>query len=305
MKELSIKSRDRQLISGKDFKGYFFAENIEEALVFLKNESDVKIIAGGTDILVDYVDRLYEIEGWLDLQYLDSLKEIKRIDDKLYIGSLLTHEELQSSEIINSKFPVLAQAAADIGSVQIRNRGTIGGNIANGSPAGDLLPPLLVYNASLKIRSSDNEKIIKIDDFFTGPKKTILQSDEIITDIIIPVPEGQTYGNWSKIGKRKALVISSLTLALNISFKADNKVIDWAELALGAVAPVPIKVRKASLYLAGRSLNEIDEKALIDLLDSTISPIDDIRATAEYRRDVAGKLVIRALEDIKMQVGEG
>jgi len=144
---------------------YFAPQKIEEALeILFKYEKEIKVIAGGTDLLIQYYDRLYEVNGWLDLKNIKELKDI----------AMVTHAQLEKSEDIKKYYPVLSQAAADIGSPQIRNRGTIGGNIVNASPAGDLLAPLMAYDAQFKLLSVQKEAIISAEEFFIGPKKTIL-----------------------------------------------------------------------------------------------------------------------------------
>ncbi len=196
---------------------YFAPQKIEEALEILsKYRKEIKVIAGGTDLLIQYYDRLYEVGSWLDLKNIKELKEIKICQNQMEIGAMVSHTQLEKSEDIKKYFPILGQAAADIGSPQIRNRGTIGGNIVNASPAGDLLAPLIAYDAQFKLLSTQGENIVPAEEFFIGPKKTILEPAQLLTQIILPLPSERTYGSWSKIGKRKALIIATITLALAI-----------------------------------------------------------------------------------------
>jgi len=162
-------------------QGYFAPQKIEEVLEILsKYGKEIKVIAGGTDLLIQYYDRLYEVGSWLDLKNIKELQEIKIHQNQMEIGAMVTHAQLEKSGDIKKYFPVLSQAAADIGSPQIRNRGTIGGNIVNASPASDLLAPLMAYNAQFKLLSTQGEKIVPTEKFFIGPKKNYLRTGSII-----------------------------------------------------------------------------------------------------------------------------
>src|SRR6056297_2058441 len=214
MKKQSINVKNKLGTSGKDSDKYFRPESKEELKKILEDYTDeLTVIAGGTDLLVANYKNLYKIEKWLDLNWLDSFKEIKIFDDKVEIGSMVTHERLDKLDQIKEHFPVIQKAAADVGSPQIRSRGTIGGNIVTSSPAGDLLPTLLVYDAKLKIISGEGSRVVDANEFFTGPKKNILKKGEILEKIIIPLKEDIYKGAWIKVGKRKALIISSISLA--------------------------------------------------------------------------------------------
>lgn len=280
-------------------QGYFAPQQIEEALGILsKYEKEIKVIAGGTDLLIQYYDRLYEVGSWLDLKNIKELKEIKIHQDQMEIGAMVTHAQLEKSEDIKKYFPILSQAAADIGSPQIRNRGTIGGNIINASPAGDLLAPLMAYDAQFKLLSVQGEKIVPAEEFFIGPKKTILEPAQLLTRIILPLPSERTYGSWIKIGKRKALIIATITLALLVEMAEDNKTIEDVKTCLGSVAPTPIEIKEIREKMIGKKFSELDFNQLGQIVEDKISPIDDIRGTREYRKDVAKNIMINALEEI-------
>jgi len=283
---------------------YFAPQKIEEALEILSRyEREIKIIAGGTDLLVQYYDRLYEINHWLDLKNIKELKDIRINKNQMEIGAMVTHTQLEISEDIKKYFPILSQAAADIGSPQIRNRGTVGGNIVNASPAGDLLAPLMAYNAQFRLLSIQGEKIVTAEEFFIGPKKTILESAQLLTQIILPLPSERTYGSWIKIGKRKALIIATITLALVVEMAEDNKTIKDVRTCLGSVAPTPIEIKEVKKKMAGKNFNHLDFAELGQIVEDKISPIDDIRGTREYRKDVAKKIMINALEEIDSACG--
>jgi CO/xanthine dehydrogenase FAD-binding subunit len=278
---------------------YFAPQKTEEALkILFKYEKEIKVIAGGTDLLIQYYDRLYEINGWLDLKNIKELKEIRIHQNQMEIGAMVTHAQLEKSEDIKKYFPVLSKAAADIGSPQIRNRGTIGGNIVNASPAGDLLSPLMAYDAQFKLLSLQEEVVISAEEFFIGPKKTILEPAQLLTQIILPLPSERTYGSWIKIGKRRALIIATIALALVVEMAKDNKTVKDVRTCLGSVAPTPIEIKEIREKTVGKNFSQLDFNQLGQIVEDKISPIDDIRGTKEYRKDVAKKIMINALEEI-------
>ena len=278
---------------------YFAPQKIEEALEILsKYGKEIKIIAGGTDLLIQYYDRLYKVGSWLDLKNIKELKEIKIYQNQIEIGAMVSHTQLENSEEIKKYYPILSQAAADIGSPQIRNRGTIGGNIVNASPAGDLLAPLIAYKAKFKLISGKDETLVPAEKFFLGPKKTVLRPDQLLTQIILPLPKKKTYGCWIKIGKRKALIIATITLALTVEMDENNKIIKDVRACLGSVAPTPIEIKEIRKKMVGKNFNQLDFAELGQIVEDKISPIDDIRGTREYRKDVAKNIMINALEEI-------
>lgn len=278
---------------------FFAPQEIEEALEILsKYGKEIKVIAGGTDLLIQYYDRLYEVNGWLDLKNIKELKDIRIHKNQIEIGAMVSHTQLEKSEDIKKYFPILSQAAADIGSPQIRNRGTIGGNIVNASPAGDLLAPLMAYKAKFKLLSIQGEKIVPAEEFFIGPKKTILEPAQLLTQIILPLPSERTYGCWIKIGKRKALIIATITLALVVEMAEDNKTVKDVRTCLGSVAPTPIEIEEIREKMIGKKFSELDFNQLGQIVEDKISPIDDIRGTREYRKDVAKNIMINALKEI-------
>lgn len=283
---------------------FFAPQKIEEALETLFHYGkEIRVIAGGTDLLIQYYDRLYEIRNWLDLKNIEELKDIRIHKNQIEIGAMVTHTRLEKSQDIKKYFPILGQAAADIGSPQIRNRGTIGGNIVNASPAGDLLAPLIAYGAQFKLQSNLGEKIVPAEEFFIGPKKTILEPTQLLTRIILPLPSKKTYGCWIKVGKRKALIIATITLALVVEMAEDNETVKDVRTCLGSVAPTPIEIKEIRKKMVEKNFNQLDFNQLGQIVEEKISPIDDIRGTREYRKDVAKEIMINALEEIGFACG--
>ena len=296
-----MKQEDKQTISGTDFKEYFQPQNLQKALDIKAEYGDqIEVAAGSTDLLVANYEKLHEIENWLDLEKLDELRKIEVKNGQLHLGAMVTHLQLMKSDIVKEKLAVLAAAAEDVGSPQIRSRGTIGGNICTSSPAGDLLAPLLSYEASFKLESAEGERIVEAEKFFTGPKRNLMEVDELLTEIIIPLTENEREGAWIKVGRRKALVISTLTLSVVLEFDADQIV--KAGVAMGSVAPTPIKLQEVEAVILGKKLSELDYKQLGQEVKARINPIDDLRGTKEYREDVAVDVMVRALNEIERKV---
>ncbi|MBA7467916.1 Carbon monoxide dehydrogenase medium chain [subsurface metagenome] len=253
-------------------------------------------------MLIQYYDRLYEVGSWLDLKNIKELKEIKIYQNQIEVGAMVSHAQLEKSEDIKKYFPILNQAAADIGSPQIRNRGTIGGNIVNASPAGDLLAPLIAYKAKFKLLCGKDETLVLAEKFFLGPKKTILRPEQLLVQIILPLPKKKTYGCWIKIGKRKALIIATITLALVVEMAEDNKTVKDVRTCLGSVAPTPIEIKEIRKKMIGKNFDQLDFAELGQIVEDKIFPIDDIRGTREYRKDVAKEIMINALKEIISQL---
>ncbi len=303
-RKLAGKQGNRPLISGRGSNVYFLPESLAEAVNLLGQAGEgLKVLAGGTDLLVDFYERLVEVEGWLDLGLIPELREIKIRDEQIEIGAMVTHAQLEKSENIKKTLPVLAAAAAEIGSPQIRNRGTIGGNVVTASPAGDLLAPLIAYNAVLELVGKDGVSRVPAGDFFSGPKQTIMKRGQLLSRVLIPRPSSGTIGCWIKIGKRKALVIASISLALVVRL-AKGGVIADIRACFGAVAPTPLEIKAVRRLAGGKRLEQLDFSQVGELAAAGIAPIDDLRGTEAYRRNVARELLIQALEKVQSTGGE-
>lgn len=276
----------------------FTPRQISEALQYLYQHGDeTTIIAGGTDILVRFHRRMDELKRIMNIWNLEELKEIKITDDEIEVGSLVTHTQLEKSAIILNHVPFLAEAASEVGSPQIRNRGTIGGNVANSSPAGDTIPALMVLDAKVKLISLERgERVVSINDFFLGPGRNLIKKDELIYSFIFTIPHENYRGKFLKLGLRKALSISTVNGAILVTMK--DGLINECRIALGAVAPTPVRVKLTEEGLKGKkATKEIIENA-VNFLSQEISPISDIRGSRQYRLDVAKELVKRELLNI-------
>jgi len=268
--------------------------SVKEALQMLDQLDEPKVIAGGTDLTIALKYGLVNPKNIIDLSALNELKYIVENKDEIRIGSLTTFDEIDTSELIKEKLQSLWAASHNVGTWQIRTLATIGGNLANGSPAADSAPPLIVHDASVLIRSINNERMVPITAFFTGPKRTVLKSNELITEIRMPKFDTKSW--WMRIGRRQANTISVVSVAVSAEI-ADSKFMS-CKIALGSVAPTPILALKASEFLKGKEVTEENITAASDLASKESSPITDIRGSAQYRRVAVKVLTQRILKKL-------
>lgn len=273
---------------------YLEPTNIDEVLSMLDRwKNDAKVIAGGTDLIPLMRDRLAAPKCLIDINRLSELDFIKEKENTIHIGALSRLATIENSNLVQEKAPVLADAASQVGSIQIRNVGTIGGSLVNASPAADVAPPLLVREAKVKARTLQGEREIPLSEFFAGVKKTVLRNNELLTEIIVPEKPSHTGESFLKIGKRNALIISIASAATSMTLS--NGKCEKVRIALGSVAPTPIRAQKTETFLEGKEVNERTITEASKLVAGDISPITDFRASAEYRREVSNVLVKRVL----------
>jgi CO/xanthine dehydrogenase FAD-binding subunit len=276
---------------------YIIPTSLEEALnISAKYPQDAKFISGGTDLIPQIRANILKPSILVDLRLLQ-LNRIRLESDFISIQSGVTHAQIVKSQVIKTIFPVLAEACNLIGGQATRNRGTLGGNIVNASPAADSVPPLLVYDSLAVIAGKEKERTISLSDFFQEYRKTILKPDEILKEIVIPIPQKKNVAKFIKIGRRRALSISIVSVAVCLTLGEENSVTN-ARVALGSVAPIPIRAKSAEEILIGKKL---DSKIIVEAAHEAGvngNPITDIRASKEYRRKMIEVLVRRALEEI-------
>lgn len=254
-------------------------------------------IAGGTDLLVQITGEIGDPpERILDLWALDELRGISVEEDSLVLGSLTTYTEIRRSALVGKLVPALADAAATIGAAQIQNRGTIGGNIINASPAGDTLPVLLALDCEMTVGSTRGERVVAADDFWTGYRTTALRDDELLLRVRIPLPPDRQV-RFRKVGTRRAQAISKVVLAL--AWRAATANASWSDvrLAIGSVAATTIRAPATEAVLEGAEPTRETADAAAEALTAEIEPIGDVRSTAEYRRMVAGRVLHRLVRD--------
>ncbi len=260
---------------------------LDAALVLLSQEW--KPFAGGTDLMVLMESGKLKHQRFVSLWGLRELSGIVEGEATVTIGALTTYAALRQSRVVKQQLPMLAQAAQETGGVATQNRGTLGGNIANSSPAADSPPALLVYDAELELLSARGVRWIPYATFHTGYKTNVMAADEIISRVRIPRPVGERREQYRKVGTRNAQAISKVCLAAKLEM--DGDIARRVRIALGSVAPLPLRCVKTEALLEGGPLNTETMAAARRQLEAEISPIDDIRSTEGYRRRVAGNLL--------------
>lgn len=253
------------------------------------------ILSGGTDLMPRYEQGRPLPDNLIDIKYLADIQGITATDEGVKIGGLTTIEELYHSDLIRQNYPALWQATRDFAGVQIRNRATLAGNIANASPAGDTLPALYLYHAKLHLVSLHTSRTIRLMDFIAGPGRTILEPGELIHSIFLPQSLGVS--SFYKLGLREAMAISVISYAMRY-IQTDDQLTDL-EITVGAVAPTVVFLDSLTEMVLAREENPTHWDGAIQ---QDISPIDDIRATAAYRKKVISQLIINELQ--KLGVGE-
>jgi carbon-monoxide dehydrogenase medium subunit len=273
---------------------YLAPESLEDALR-IKSErgSDVRVIAGGTDLILRMRDRVHSPELLIDLRRVP-LGDISQSAGELRIGSYASQSQILADEEIAASFPALTEACRPFAGPPIRNRATIGGNIVNASPAADLVPPLLAYDATVVLHSISGERELPLAGFFTGPGQTVMNPDEILTQIRLPLPPARSAAHFIKLGHRRSMAIAIVNLCTRISLAEDGSVAT-ARIALGAVAPTVVRAVGAETALTGRKFSDDLIAEAAELACGQITPISDVRGTSSYRKRMAGVLVRRAL----------
>ena len=276
---------------------YVSPETIEEALKILKEEGvNACIVAGSSNVLPDIKIKKLSPKILVDITAIEELRGIDKKKDKICIKPLTTIAELANSELILKESKVLIQAAEQFADPLVRNNATIGGNLATASPAADMAVPLLTLGAIIKIESVRQKREVKLKEFFLGPGKTVLQDDEMIVGIEFEQSDISKNGYFVKLGQRKAMAIAIASLALNIEIK-QNKIIQ-IRIAMGSVAPMPIRLTGVEEFLRNKEIkNGLIEEA-VNKVSEEVNPINDIRASGEYRRYIAGILFKRAFEKL-------
>lgn len=258
-----------------------------------------KLLSGGTDLMVTLNARLLDADEFIDLWPIQELRGIEDHPDLLRIGALTTFTQLIRSPIVEQYAPTLAAAARTIGAAQIQNRGTIGGNIANASPAGDSLPVLSAFDAEIEIESSRGRRCVSIHSFYSGYRQTILADDELIVAVLMPKLRMGERSSFIKVGTRRAQAISKVMLGAR--WRISDGLIEDIALSYGSVAPTVIRARTAETALQGQNPSPAIITQAIEALDQDIRPISDLRSSAEYRRRVAGNLLGRLIRQSSSQ----
>jgi CO/xanthine dehydrogenase FAD-binding subunit len=276
---------------------YLSPTSLTEALK-LKQEyqKGATIIAGGTDLLVRVKSGKESPKAILDLNHT-GLNYI-RLASNIEIGAMTSLTEIIEYDGLKQDCPILAEAAKEVGAIQTRSLATLVGNICTGIPSADMALPLLVLDASVVIEKVDGKREISIEDFFKSPRQIAVNDDEIVTEIIIPntLPKGKKGSVFIKVGKRKAMRLSIVSVALNLDIDPETNIINDIKIAMGTVAPVPIRLKKIEELMVGKKLDNELVIQTKELIKDNISPRTSLRASKEYRQHLAEALFTRALK---------
>jgi aerobic carbon-monoxide dehydrogenase medium subunit len=277
-------------------------DTLQEAMLLLESLDNAAPIAGGTDLLVEIKQGIRKFDNIVSLNNIDELKHIREDEDNIVIGSGVTHEEIIESDIVNKYLPSLAQTCSTIGSHQIRNTATIGGNLCTCASCADSAPILICHDASVEISSTLGKRIIKLTEFLKGHHFNDLNKGELLTNIIISKSSNNMGSHFEKFGLRNSAAISVASVAVSLSIE-DEKVVENC-IVVGASAATPIECPKSVEMLNGTNLSELTEgsdfiKKLGESVAKEIFPIDDIRGSGNYRKDVvraiSGRTILKAL----------
>lgn len=278
---------------------YWAPRALPEALEHLRAK-DVTILAGGTDLMVQtHAGRARLSSALLNIRHIGELHTIEPDGGGVRIGALCTISELQHDPLVRQHFDILVQACEHFASDQLRNSATIGGNVCNASPAGDTLVPLLVLDAQVELQSKPNGSAqvrrVPLAEFITGPGRTQRGAHELLTALWLPIPKPGFVGRFYKFGTRPALDISAISIG--IGGVRRGKTLSDVRLAYGAVAATPMRCRGAEAVLEGQTLDERTMQAVAAAARDEIRPIDDVRASAWYRRELVHNMTLRMLQD--------
>lgn len=278
-----------------------FPKDLHDALNTLAlNQENVHIIAGGTDVIPGLNQESNRFKNACLLIDINKVPEVKGINvgtEKISIGAAETFSDILQNEIVQKKLPLLWKSAGTIGSVQIRNRATLAGNFVNNAPCADSVPVLLVYNATVEIESLNSKREIPLNDFLSAPYKTKLNKDEMVTRINIPIPSKKFVGDFYKLGRRRAVAISRITLALLISL--NDNMIDEIRIASGAVTPIGTRFFDLENFAKGQTVEDQFLKELSRKLGEQIIQVAGLRWSSEYKLPVVQQMFYQLLKGIE------
>ncbi len=276
---------------------FYQPSTLQEASRLLKdNGPGGRFLAGGTDLVIAMKEKGLLPKYIVDLKRVPGLSGIRENSDgSITLGALTTMYAIETSALIKKKYPFLAQSAAEVGSIQIRNRATIGGNMANATPSADTAPALIALNATAKIASASDERTINLEEFFKGPGQSVMNADEILTEIKIPKTAANLVGEYIKFSPREMMDLAYVGVAVAYNLATNDKKCDGVRIVLGAVAPTPIRAKRAEAALEGQVLTEALAEKVGQISAEESKPISDVRSSADYRRAMVSTMTKRAL----------
>lgn len=275
---------------------FYQPTTLAEASRLLKdNGPGGRFLAGGTDLVIAMKEKGLIPKYVVDLKKVPGLSGIREnADGSITIGALTTMRAIETDSLLNKKYPFLCQSAAEVGSIQIRNRATVGGNMANATPSADVAPSLMALNATAKISDSGGKRIVPLEKFFRGPGQSIMSPEEILTEITIPKTSPELVGEYIKFSPRDMMDLAYIGVAVAYNLGRDKKC-DRVRIVLGAVAPTPIRANNSEALLEGKVLTEELAAKVGDEAARESKPISDVRSSADYRRAMVGVMTKRAL----------
>jgi carbon-monoxide dehydrogenase medium subunit len=282
------------------WKEYINATSIDEVTGILGEKKErARIVAGGTDLILELERGIRKgIDVIIDISRVPGLDQITIDKNKtIHLGALVTHNDCASSKLIRKKAYPLARAAWEVGAPQIRNRGTIAGNLITASPANDTITPLMALNASVTLLSTRSKRTIPLKEFYTGVRKTVMQADEMLVDISFPAMTPAMHGTFIKLALRRAQAISLVNAAIILKLKEDT--VQSAVITLGAVTPIIVHAEEAEKFLAKKKFNEKNIVRAAELAVQSAHPIDDVRGSAAYRSEMVKVITARGLRAIR------
>jgi carbon-monoxide dehydrogenase medium subunit len=271
--------------------------SLHEASRLLKeNGPGGRFLAGGTDLVIAIKEKGLVPKYIVDLKRIPGLSEIRGNDDGTStIGALTTMRDIETSPLLIKKYPFLCQSAAEVGSIQIRNRATVGGNMANATPSADVAPSLIALNATAKIVSASGERTTALEDFFRGPGQTVMSAEEILSEITIPKTSARLVGEYIKFSPREMMDLAYVGVAVAYTLREPDKRCDGVRIVLGAVSPTPMRAREAEAAVEGHILTEALAERAGKIASVESKPISDVRSSADYRRAMVAAMTKRAL----------
>jgi len=275
----------------------------EAVQVLIDAEEQVRVIAGGTCLMPQISAGEVRPEGVvLDIWQLEQLRGIRMEEGWLRIGALSTFTEVHESSIVRGRFPILAAAAGSLASLQVRNRATVGGNIMHASPGADLLPPLLVLDASVTLLSNEGPRRVPVYSFYAGHRRPIARPSELLTEVLIPPPSREDCHDYlRKSGSRGSLAVPKVSLAGHaegVEKKGDEVSLARIRIGIGALSEFPTRLFETERFLENNVLDPVSVEKAVQILSSEITPSDDERSTPEYRRLVAGNMLREFLQSL-------
>jgi carbon-monoxide dehydrogenase medium subunit len=281
----------------------------EASRILADHNGNGRALAGGTDLLIRMKRGQWTPRAVVSLNRIAGLNEIA-LNGELKLGARVTLNQLIRSPIIREYFPVLAATARNMAGVQVRTLATVGGNLCNASPSADMSPPLMALNARAVIVGAAGERVVSLDEFFVGPGKSVLQSDEILRELIVPYNSRAARASYKKLEHRAAMDIAMVGVSVAVEFqKAEfgNRNCADARIVLGAVAPTPLRAKRAEEILRGNILNKENIAHAARVAAEEARPIDDVRSSAWYRREMVEALTRRQLmeiRDLRLEIGD-